>query len=217
MPFFKSRSCPVTLRAVLKLFRNFIAPVLALLIPIGASAGRKVYTYPMRVSSDWVTGSACYLVGTTTLSLKNISNQTQSISVKVTNASVSFGTCGGVSLPGPFVGSTPGCYNTSTSFSSAYTQSITMAPLASADVDLSVYCDVTVNAGIVCTQTSRPLQITATVSSTGVQYSYRFEVQVDVSNDQGALIGAIYSKPGIGCAGGSSTAFNFPLNGGRPF
>jgi hypothetical protein len=202
---------------VLKLFRRFIVPTLSLLIPIGASAGRKVYTYPMKVSTDWITsGSACYLLGTTTLSLKNISNKTQSLSVKVTSASVMFGTCGGVALGGRYTLTNPGCYNTDASFPSIYAQSITMAPFAAADVDLTAYCNVTL-AGIDCWQTSHPLQLTAPVTSAGLQYSYRLEVQVDVTEDQGALIGSIYSKPGTGCAGGSSTAFNFPLNGGRPF
>jgi hypothetical protein len=190
-------------------------------VPLSSEAGRTVRLYPFDTPGGWsVDQGPCWSGFNRKIDFVNLSDLPQTLEVTLSNIRLQFGACT-PPLSGNWIKDpvSPTCYNTQHITVRDQKQSITLAPKGSNSVSFLVMCRMQ---GSGVTDCASPPDVTTAslVPMAGPTTIGMAEatIEVSVAEDRGAILGNVVGRPAVYCVDlKSTTHFNVPLNGGRPF
>jgi hypothetical protein len=202
----------------------------ALIFSPAAYAGRSFTLYPTDSPGGWSDGGGhapCWSGGNRTLDFQNMSTTAQHIHIKVDGIVAQFGSCDGASPSPPYGGNwiqsslSPGCWDTpAITDAPAYEVDIVLGPNDFQSVGVGYLCHTMrggVNGCSFAPALSAPGALVPDLNSMTMG-TFKMRIAVSVAEDRGAILANVVAQPISLCVDfKSTTRYNIPLNGGRPF
>lgn len=193
--------------------------------PATSLASRVAKSFPIDSPTGWSsTNAACWAGLQRRISFVNLSDIPQTITIRMTNIELSYGSCDGASPTPAFGGNwvqdpiSPSCWNTRDSITLPdYTQTFTLAANDSRTIGINAWCHVVRSGVTSCQLNGNPSNRVTDMNKNRVRVA-RSTLEFEVAQDRGALLANILAQPISHCGEFDNiTRFNIPVNGGRPF
>ena len=187
-------------------------------------AERVMKTFPVDTPTSRSEDSAvCWAGPTRKISLINLSNIPQNITVNITDIEMSFGACDGAVPSPPFGGNwikydTSACYRTPIMKVPNGSKKIKLGPNQSGTVTFGARCRIHKSGVTSCGLDVPATPLVAAGMNQNSVITARATIEIIVKEDRGAVAANIIGMTNNNCGTfTNNSSVNIPVNGGRPF